>query len=167
MATLAAIAEKSGKSHLLYAATIIAFVLSGCSSKKQEEDVAATQQSSDTAAEAPESPEEATQEAAAPDAEDNKSETAAADPVAPAPTEAVTGNGEAVVKYVKAKSCPVLDAPNGKEVGKLTKGEHLLVWSEGEWSKTSAGQFVATKHLTTKGVARDRSPATWNAGIAH
>jgi len=168
----------------LCAAMMLVVALGGCSSKQQEEeDVAASQQASETTSEnekeggdgtAAESTAETDTEKGTEIAE---APTGNADAVAaePAPAEAapqavvpvVTGDGEASVQYVKSKNCPLVDAPGGKVVGKLTRGEHLLVWTEGEWSKTSDGHYVATKHLSKKGVARVRTPATWKSGIAH
>ena len=144
------------ENQLLCGAVILTLVFSGCSSKKQEEETpaAGTAEAVETEENAEEAP-----EAASTDTE-------------PSPTEAVStqapvSSSGAVVKYIKTVSCPVLDAPNGKEVATMTKGEHVLVWSEGEWSKTPDGRFISNKHLSEKGVARERTPSVWNPGVAH
>lgn len=102
-------------------------------------------------------------------------------PSMPAPTEAVGGGPEApqadaaaissggagsgsenaVVRYVKTKKCAVLDAPNGKAVHHLSKGDHILVTIDGAWARTAEGQYIAAKHLTAQGVGRPRQPSRW------
>jgi len=156
---MATLAGKAAKKNLLCAAATLALALGGCSSKQQEEEVTATEDT--TAESAPEETVEPAAESLAPETAESLSEGVA--PAQPQNAEATTSSG-ASVKYVSAESCPVLDAPNGKEVGKLTRGEHILVWNEGEWSKTPEGHYVASKHLSAKGIGRERAPAVWGPG---
>ena len=142
---------------LLCIASFLGLSLGGCSSKKQEEEMPA--KASAEADDGDDSADETTPAA-----------TTAAEPATPAPAGDATpvmNAGGAAVRYVKTPGAPVLDAPNGKKISALNKGDHVLVWVDGEWAKTSEGHFISLKNLSEKGVSRSRSPAVWHEGVAH
>ena len=103
-----------------------------------------------------------------------KEETAVATPapaakVAPVPS---SGAGQVMntsrrVMYVKVNGAVMRERaePKAKVVGKLEKGDHLLVSIEGDWAKTDDGKFISVKVLSEKGVGRVKKGATWSGGV--
>ena len=92
-----------------------------------------------------------------------------------APSPAGSGSGAAAsasagrrVMYVKTDNTPMREAADakGKVVGKLNKGDHILVTIDGAWSRTDDGKFIATKSLSEKGIGRGKADATWGGGGA-
>ena len=69
-----------------------------------------------------------------------------------------TGDGR--VKYVVSSS-QLYDKPDGSSVGNLEKGDHPLVFGDGEWSRTSDGYYVPSRDLTSSPVGRTRSRSVW------
>jgi hypothetical protein len=70
------------------------------------------------------------------------------------------------VMYVKASGAKLFDkaSKDASVVGKLKKGDHLLVTIEGDWARTEQGQFVPLNSLSQKGVGRPKTPAHWSGG---
>jgi len=81
----------------------------------------------------------------------------------PAPQEITTpsppSDASATVWYVKSPSAPVYDAPGGKEVRRMRKGDHILVTTDGEWAKVHDGTWMREKDLSSKPVARPKPKA--------
>ena len=73
------------------------------------------------------------------------------------------------VMYVKVGGAVLREnaEPKAKVVGKLEKGDHLLVTVEGDWARTDDGKFVSTKVLSEKGIGRGKKDAAWSGGVKH
>jgi hypothetical protein len=131
----------------------------GCSGS-QKEDADNLEATEESPAEEPkaEAVEETTEEAAA---------TADPKPVAEVSTpSATTGSVDKnrVVRYVNADEGIIRGQPNdtAEQVGRLQKGDMILVVEENGWCKISENMFIKADVLTSKAVARKRVPATWN-----
>ena len=74
---------------------------------------------------------------------------------------AMGGNGGRV-KYVTAGGSNLYDQPNGNTAGALEKGDHPLVFDEGEWARTSDGYYIPNQDLTTAPVSRIRRKVGWS-----
>lgn len=156
---------------------VIALSLAGCSGKEEgaEEPVEA-----EADAEAG-TTEEGTAEAAAPESPTPPTATAPATPesVATPPSSAVTTsesptptptvgsfNTSRRVMYVKVDGAVMREKPEPKAavVGKLNKGDHMLVSMEGDWAKTVDGKYISVKVLSEKGIGRAKKDAAWSSG---
>ena len=102
--------------------------------------------------------------------------TAAAEPApapaptaaaAPAPTPAPTATVEKnrVVRFVSAEEAAITVEPKdgAATVGKLVKGDKVMVVEQNGWGRITDNKFVKLDHLSNKGVAHDRQPAVWQA----
>jgi len=117
-------------------------------------------------------------ESAAPEANPSSSvaipaaaaETSSAPGTAPVamPSAGSAMNTSRRVMYVKVDGAVVREKaePKAKVVGKLEKGDHLLVTLEGDWARTDDGKFISAKVLSEKGIGRDKKDATWSGGAA-
>ena len=74
--------------------------------------------------------------------------------------EPVDTSGGGMVKYVRNASS-LYDKPNGSTVNRLEKGDHPLVFGEGEWIRTSDGYYVPERDLTPNPVGRNRLRSIW------
>ena len=159
--------------NILFAA-FSALIIAGCASKSNDENgeeqeeqeaVSAAEPTSSPAAPPPDTaapelaaPELAVPEAAAPDAGPRGGSVAA-------PSASEPMNSTRRVLYVKAGGAKVYDkAAKGAVVGKLSKGNHLLVTVEGDWARTDDGRFIPMSSLSMKGVGRLKSQANWSGG---
>lgn len=97
---------------------------------------------------------------------DSISAVTSEDTAAPAAAGTYSGSVSRRVMYVKFDGVAMREAADGKSkiVGKLNKGDHLLVNIEGDWSRTDDGKFVKTKSLSEKGIGRGKKDASWSAG---
>ena len=70
------------------------------------------------------------------------------------------------VMYVKVDGAVLREKaePKANVVGKLEKGDHLLVTIDGDWAKTDDGKFISTKVLSEKGIGRGKKGAAWSGG---
>lgn len=93
--------------------------------------------------------------------------TAPVDPAATAPVAAGPGlalpAGTSAVVYVSGSSATLYDAPNGKQVGGMERGDYVLASAEGEWAKTHDGKYVRASELSTKAVGRKRTRSQWHS----
>jgi len=115
---------------------------------------------------------------AAPNAATAATEAAAATPEATAATgtpaapaspaaagPGITAGTKAVV-YAGARAT-VYDAPNGKEIGRMARGDYVLATSEGEWVKTTDGHYVRAAELQLAPVGRKKVQSRWRSPRAH
>lgn len=65
------------------------------------------------------------------------------------------------VVYVGGERATIYDAPNGREVGRLTRGDFVLASAEGEWAKTSDGRFVRASDLQAAPIGRKKAQSRW------
>ena len=90
-------------------------------------------------------------------------EEAAEAPESPTPVPQPQGSSVdttgAAVWYVKSSTTAVYDAPGGKQVASLRKGDHILVVVDGEWAKVHDGTWLRTKDLSQKPIGRTRPKA--------
>ncbi len=102
--------------------------------------------------------------------EETETEAAAAAETAPvaevaAPAASTTGSVDKnrVVRYVTIDEVVIRGQPNdtAEQVGKLQKGDMILVVEENGWCKISDTMFIKADALTAKAVARKRTPASW------
>jgi hypothetical protein len=130
----------------------------GCSGSQQE-DADKLEKSEEAKEEAPkaeteETVEEAEEPATAPVAE-----------VAPTASSVATGSVDKnrVVRYVSADEGVIRGQPNdtAEQVGKLQKGDMILVVEENGWCKISDSMYIKSDLVTPKAVARKRTPAAW------
>jgi hypothetical protein len=135
--------------------------LTACSSGKQD----------DESMEMKEPVEAAPAEPGAPEAKPSSSVAAPQEPAAvaaPAPMPSVgpVMNTSRRVMYVKVDGAVLREKAEAKAkiVGKLEKGDHLLVTLEGDWAKTDDGKFISAKVLSEKGVGRGKKDASWSGG---
>lgn len=82
-------------------------------------------------------------------------------PTTPAVNSTVDKNR--VVRYVNSGEVVVRGQPNDKSeaVGKLSKGDMILVIEGDGWGKISENMFIRLDSLSKKAVPRDRTPAVW------
>jgi hypothetical protein len=117
---------------------------------------------------------EAKEEAPKAEVEEAVEETAAEPAVAPvtevAPTTSTTTSAPTgsvdknrVVRYVIADEGVIRSQPNdtAEQVGKLQKGDMILVIEENGWCKISDTLFIKADSVSPKAVARKRAPAAW------
>ena len=71
--------------------------------------------------------------------------------------------GTNAVVYVGGENAAVYDAPNGREVARLVRGDFVLASAEGEWAKTSDGRFVRSSDLQVKPVGRKIVQSRWRS----
>lgn len=81
---------------------------------------------------------------------------------APAPAPAAPA-GKGIVRYVKAAVAVIRDKPDtkGKEIGKLEKGDNILVQINGEWAEIGPGKYVSVKDLSEQAVGRPKKKKGW------
>jgi hypothetical protein len=134
----------------------------GCSGSQQEEEKLEASPA-DEKAEEPKAEEE-------PAAEEGDTEASVAPepvPVAEVPSPAPASNSAAdknrVVRYINSDVVTIHGQPSdsAEPVGKLMKGDMILVVEDGGWGKISDNMFVKTNVLTKKAVPRNRNPAVW------
>ncbi len=82
---------------------------------------------------------------------------------APAATTTGSVDKNRVVRYVTGDEVIIRGQPNdtAEQVGKLQKGDMILVVEENGWCKVSDTMFIKADALTAKAVARKRTPASW------
>ncbi|MCX6118317.1 MAG: hypothetical protein NT027_12300 [Proteobacteria bacterium] len=76
----------------------------------------------------------------------------------PAAGDVPVASGNRRVMYVKSNGVKIYSesASSSKVIGKLKKGDHLLVNIDGEWDRTDDGKFIAMKDLSEKGIGRGK-----------
>jgi hypothetical protein len=76
---------------------------------------------------------------------------------------AMIPSGEGRVKYVRSDRLSIYSQPNASSasLGKLEKGDHILVSIEGDWARLASGGFVQLASLSDKGIGRSRGQGTW------
>jgi hypothetical protein len=143
--------------------------LTACSDQQQDEEKpeASTQEAA-----APEEPAEPEEPAAPTEALEEPPppapEAALAPAPAPAPEPAAPTGGEAdtarVVRYITEDDTPIMGtaSDSGQAVGKLNKGDRVMVIEDGGWGRISDNMFIKADRLSAKAVARNRHPAVWN-----
>lgn len=134
----------------------------GCSGSQQEEEkIEVTEEpKAEKAAEVVEAVEEPAEEAAVtPEA----LPVAATPAPAPAPAAATAADKSRVVRYVSQDEVMIHGQPNDKAepVGKLKKGDMILVVETAGWGKISDNMFIKADALSNKAVPRNRTPAVW------
>ncbi|MEY4630081.1 MAG: hypothetical protein RIQ81_201 [Pseudomonadota bacterium] len=94
----------------------------------------------------------------------------AVDPATPASVPAAAAGpglalpaGASAVVYVSGALTAIYDAPNGREIGRMAKGDFVLASAEGEWAKTHDGKYVRASDLSTKPVGRKRTQSRWRS----
>lgn len=81
---------------------------------------------------------------------------------APQSSESIPTDNRGIVKYVMPGGTEVYANKNQQEVvNTLVQGDHPLVWEEGEWSRTSDGQYIPISTLSSEPIGRERTPAIW------
>ncbi len=82
---------------------------------------------------------------------------------APSPAPSATVEKNRVVRFVASEEVVIAAEPKdgAATVGKIAKGEKVLVVEQSGWGRIADGMFVKLDHLSNKGVARDRQPAVW------
>jgi hypothetical protein len=148
-------------------ASLVAMCLASCSTNNSEDD--ASLQAEEPVAAASESPESSSEPSteASQSPEAKPATSVATDTVAPAPTESVALQASARrVMYVKYDGVAIREKADAKSkrLGKLKKGDHVLVTLEGEWARTDDGKFIAIKGLSERGVGPSKKEATWSSG---
>jgi hypothetical protein len=75
--------------------------------------------------------------------------------------------GTNAVVYVGGAQVAVYDAPNGREVGRMARGDYVLASAEGEWAKTSDGRYIRSSDLQVAPVGRKKVQSRWRSPRAH
>lgn len=94
-------------------------------------------------------------------------------PAAPAPAATTAKSspglpaGTKAVVYVGGAQAAVYDAPNGREVGRMARGDYVLASAEGEWAKTSDGRYIRSSDLQVAPVGRKKVQSRWRSPHAH
>jgi len=139
----------------LFSLTIVLASVLGCSGSQQEdvEFLEATESASEE-----EVPNEVVEEV---------DEEAAITEPTPVPEAAPTTGSvdkSRVVRYVTADDAVLRGQPNenAELVGRLQKGDMILVVEESGWCKISDNMFIRADQVTSKAVARKRVPASWH-----
>ncbi len=81
----------------------------------------------------------------------------------PAPATNATVDKSRVVRFVAGDHVTIASEPKdgAAVVGKLVKGDRVLIVEQNGWGKIADGMFVNLKHLSHKGVPAERQPAQW------
>lgn len=81
---------------------------------------------------------------------------------AAAPAAMATGSG-AQVYYATTGNTPVMSEPTetAQKVNVMAQGDFTLLWVNGEWGKTQTGLYVPMKYMSSKGIARPKTPSAW------
>ncbi len=89
-------------------------------------------------------------------------EPAKAEPT-PAPAVSASVDKSRVVRFVSGDQVTIASEPKdgAAVVGKLVKGDRVLIVEQNGWGKIADGMFVNLKHLSPKGVPAERQPAQW------
>jgi hypothetical protein len=133
-------------------------IVTGCSgSQEDEEKMEATPE------------EEPKEEAAEPVAEEPAEEAAVTEEAAPVaevpstPSMNSAVDKSRVVRYVSKDQATVHGQPDEKAetVGKLMKGDMILVVETNGWGKISDTMYIRLNSLSKKAVPRTRNPAVW------
>ena len=84
-------------------------------------------------------------------------------PAAAAPASTGSVDKNRVVRYVSTDEGIIRSQPNdtAEQVGRLQKGDMILVVEENGWCKISESMFIKSNTVTPKAVARKRTPASW------
>lgn len=67
-----------------------------------------------------------------------------------------------IVKYIR-ETTSLLNSPNGQPVGSAMKGDHPVVWDEGNYHRDSKGRYIPSSVLSSSGVGRPREGGSWRA----
>lgn len=86
----------------------------------------------------------------------------------PAPSMAPSGSGidpSRVVRFVKLDEAGIHGGPqdSAELVGKLLKGDRVLIVEENGWGRIADGMFIKLDALANRAVPRHRQPAVWYA----
>jgi hypothetical protein len=138
----------------------LALGLSACSGQQEEmeEAVEAAEDAEEMAEEVveeepAEEPEAVVEEAPEPEAVEPVAETMKPVVEAKRVVRFVTENGVSVYSQAKA---------GASEVGKLNKGDRILVIEEGDWARITDSMFIKVEDLSSKAVARERTKRVWS-----
>ena len=148
------------KKHLLILSVLTVTGLTACTSSNED----------DATLEMKEPVDAAPAESTVPEAKPSSSVAVPQGPAAvAAPVPGPLMNTSRRVMYVKVDGAVLREnaEPKAKVVGKLEKGDHLLVTVEGDWARTDDGKFVSTKVLSDKGIGRGKKDAAWSGGVKH
>lgn len=80
------------------------------------------------------------------------------------PPPVAASTGQKVVMFVKSVNASIRAEPkdDAKVVGKLEKGDHILVFITGEWAQISDGKYVTVSDLSEKPIPRARKKSKWS-----
>ena len=157
------------KSKFLAVVTLTVFYVASCSTKS--EDDASLEEKEPVEASAEKVPADSSGSPSAPAAPEAKpAESVAAPAASGASVESSASMASSArrVMYVKSNGVAMREKaePKAKVVGKLGKGDHILVTIEGEWARTDDGKFISMKSLSEKGIGRVKKDASWSGGVS-
>lgn len=156
------------KNKIILIGTVAALALSGCSSTKEDDSTLEAEEPVDAAPQASTKPEAVPSSSVAlPGAAESSGSAQVSTVQSSAPAApAAMMNSSRRVMYVKVDGAVLRDKadPKAKVIGKLDKGDHLLVSVEGDWAHTDDGKFISTKVLSDKGIGRKKNGAAWSGG---
>jgi hypothetical protein len=138
-------------------------MMPGCASNSENDDSMEAGEPVDAAA----APEEKSPEAPTPPASSIAVPSdPAGQPAVAAPSAAPLMKTGRRVMYVKVNGAVLRETadPKGKALGKLDKGDHILVTVEGDWARTDDGKYISAKVLSDKGIGRGKKDARWSGG---
>ena len=155
------------KSKILAVVTLTVFYVASCSTKS--EDDASLEENEPVEASAEKVPADSSGSPSAPAASEAiPAESVAAPAASGASVESSASMASSArrVMYVKSNGVAMREKaePKAKVVGKLGKGDHILVTIEGEWARTDDGKFISMKSLSEKGIGRVKKDASWSGG---
>lgn len=133
--------------------------LSACSGAKEDDEKLATEGEEAEAQGSAAEEVAAAEPAPEPTPEPAKVET----PAPPAAPSNATVDKNRVVRFVSGDQATIASEPKdgAAVVGKLVKGDRVLVVEQNGWGKIGDGMFVNLKSLSHKGVPAERQPAQW------
>ena len=157
------------KSKILAVVTLTVFYVASCSTKSEDDASLEENEPVEASAEKVPADSSGSPSAAAPEAPEAKPAESVAAPAAsgaPGESSASMASSARRVMYVKSNGVAMREKaePNAKVVGKLGKGDHILVTIEGEWARTDDGKFISMKSLSEKGIGRAKKDASWSGG---
>jgi hypothetical protein len=159
----------TSKKHYFVIFALAAMTLNSCTSKDSEDD--ASLQAEEPVAGSADEAEVTSPPAADPSqaAEAKPAASVAAETATHSATAAETAPSQVAVRrvmYVKFDGVAMREKPDSKskKIGKLNRGDHVLVSIEGDWACTEAGKYIALKGLSERGVGPGKKEATWSGG---
>ena len=157
------------KSKFLAVVTLTVFYVASCSTKSEDDTSLEEKEPVEASAEkVPADSSGSPSAPAAPEAKPAESVAAPAASGASVESSASMASSARRVMYVKSNGVAMREKaePKAKVVGKLGKGDHILVTIEGEWARTDDGKFISMKSLSEKGIGRVKKDASWSGGVS-